>query len=212
MSTLSFTKAVCERYSRWTLLLEEIRRFDLVNVTQPEQICDKCKTTAETILKSVLGFVDTFSAEEVDGFQMPKLITEVLQILSVSESEDRLLRSQLVFLTEVRNSHGTAGHGRALEAQTKIRNEVDHALNERIIRTADSCYSSIIELFEGKFQKIEVPVNYEEYDDFNDYFDEAREDIISGSIIIKPSFALYICDPKAYKLAVAEFKSNTETE
>jgi|GEM_PF-6536729 hypothetical protein len=212
MSTLNFTKITCERYSRWTLLSEEIRRLDLINSTQPEQVCDKCKTTAETILKSILSYSDTFSEIEADLFDMPKLINEVLGMLELSAQEEKILRSQLTFLMEVRNSHGTAGHGRGLSTQTRIREEVDEALNERIIRIADTCFSSLIEVFEQKFSAREYSLSYDENEEFNTFYDEGHANVILDELIFKASFVLFNCDPIAYKLAVAEFKSNTETE
>jgi hypothetical protein len=213
MSTLGFTKNVCEKYPRWTSLIEEIRRLDLINSTQPEQVCDKCKTTAETILKSILNYSGTFSEVDADKLEMPKLISEVLTILVALPHEEKVLRSQLTFLSEVRNSHGTAGHGRGLATQAKIREEVDESLNERIIRMADSTFAALIGIFEQKFPMSKSPVSYEENEEFNVYYDEANGGpVILGDfeLILRASEVLYKCDPIAYQLAANEFRSNTE--
>ena len=212
MSTLNFTKSICERNLRWTALLGEIRRLDLINSTQPEQVCDKCKTTAETILKSILSYSGVFSEVNVDVLDMPKLINEVLGTLKVSTYEEKILRAQLTFLMEVRNTHGTAGHGRSLLEQVRIREEVDEALNERIIHVADACFSSIIEIFEQTFPTQEILGSYDENLDFNTSYDDQYEEIILGKLSFKASFVLFSCDPVAYSQAIEDNKKNLDNE
>lgn len=208
MNTLNLLKSISEKYPRWTPLLVEIKRFDFVVAGMPDQVADNAKTIAETVLKNILAFSKKYSDDEVDVFEMPKLINEVVSILELSTYEEKLMRAQLVFLTEIRNNHGTAGHGRSFSKQEKIRSALDESLNSRIIRVVDTVLPGLIEIFESKFVFINTLNEYELNEEFNNSFDEqCGGDIFLGEISFKPSFILFSCDLVAYKQAIEDNNS-----
>jgi hypothetical protein len=212
MNPLILLKSICDRYPRWVPLMSDLRSLGLISSTLPEQVSDKCKTLAETTLKNILTFSGAFAVDEVEAFDMVKLTNEVVKILDFSTYEEKLFRAQLIFLTEIRNSSGTAGHGRAFVTQERIRAEIDESLNERIIRVVDPCLAGLVEIFENKFPTQNTKSEYEQNEDFNSAYDDDHLDIVLDELSFKASFVLYSCDPVAYKQAVEDDKEKTDSD
>lgn len=209
MNPLVLLKSICDRYPRWVPLMSDLRSFGLISSTLPEQVSDKCKTLAETTLKNILTFSKAFAVDEVEGFDMTKLTNEVVRVLEFSTYEERLFRAQLIFLSEVRNSSGTAGHGRSFVTQERIRAEIDESLNERIIRVVDPCLAGLVEIFEKKFPTTDSKSEYDQNEDFNSSYDEDHPEIVLDELSFKASFVLYSCDPVAYKQALEDDRNKS---
>ena len=104
---------------------------------------------------------------------------------------------------ELRNRHGTTGHGQDAEHE-----DIDQYLFEMALECADSLGAFLIKAHHCDLHD-RYRLRYEDNLDFNDYVDSTSEEIKIGDVVIVPSKALFT-DIEAYKEQLQAFKDSPE--
>lgn len=211
MSCLPKLSRICLVHpERWSSLNDEIRRTDLILSTTPEEVKDKCKTVCETVIKTALISANIKTEEESENLDMQALKTLICSALELSQSEAKLIKSELTYLAEIRNHSGLSGHGRSLQRQQEIRDSVSERENERLLEIADSVLADIIVRFEIAF-----PLNnnfLKRSDNYDQWLDVAYGKIPILDTEYVASDILYGLDEVAYKDGLRQFEDSTNQE
>lgn len=198
MSCLPSLDNIAFRYSsRWEQLAEEIKRVELVIQLSPEEVCDKCKNLCESVMKEILANIHGFTDEQLDGMGLTDLMPQITDVLNFDDIEKKLVNSEVTYLYEVRNSFGTAGHGRRLGLQADIRSGVDADKNTRILSVTDSLLTTLVTIFEGQFPEAES-VTFTRKPYIDAYLDDNFGSISIGEEDYYASEILYGLNPEEY--------------
>ena len=182
--------------------------FSSIGEANPNRIIDEAKNLLETVFRTII--VDkTGSVEEGRrAATFPNLYTQAKDCISLSNEPDaidkinELCEKAVLIIGHIRNSYGNA-HGR----DGYSTNNIDLAESLFFARIA----ISITNLLYGKhinspIKHLNNRIKYEDYNDFNEYFDEAEgPDIVVGGIPLRPSEVLFNGDLTAYREYLIEF-------
>lgn len=191
--------------------LEERFQFllDALDEQHPGKIIDEAKCFLESTFRTI--DIDHYGDEHrdrIDRLRMPELFTEVGQVVILSDNEivSHQLREMcdrhFTYIGSIRNAEGAAAHGR-------------DGYHESSTGLAEALYVANIALSIGVLfysrhrMRGNVSNNkrlkYEDYPEFNNYLDEAQDDITVAGISLIPSDVLFNTDHKAYREALIEF-------
>jgi len=202
MSNLpSLSNCVLRHPERWSGLSDEVRRIELVITTAPEEIKDKCKTLCDTVLKTMLISSGTKTELECDHSDMNNLKAWSSELLELNQRDGKLVKAEITFLYEGRNSGGISGHGRSLQRQHEIRSGVNDRENERYLSVCDSLLSDLIYRFEAKYPTVSV-------NDRNQEFDASIDSDCGPFSVLSETYTasevLYNLSPDIYRMASNE--------
>lgn len=198
----NLSNCVLRHPERWAGLTDETRRIELVISTAPEEVKDKCKTLCESVLKTMLVSSSVKTEPECESADMNALKTWSCELLELSESDAKIVKAEVTYLYEGRNRDGIGGHGRSLQRQREIRDEVDERENERYLSVCDSLLADLIYRFERRFPVTAKNARNKDFDESLDSmhgpFDILTETYSASEIV-------YGLSPDIYQAALNEY-------
>ena len=178
----------------------------------PDLAFDLSKTLVESVCKTVLSDI---GHPPDPNWKMLKLLKETIGHFALlppghpnpqqgRESVTKTVRGltqTIQGLSELRNRHGMASHGRDAYA---VRLDLRQAT--LAAQAADTVVTFLYHIHrDARMQKPGARIHYEDHADFNDAFDYDNELIRLGEVELIPSRVLFLCDPEAYRAALLEF-------
>ncbi len=106
-----------------------------------------------------------------------------------------------------RNEIGTTAHGKTVEELQKRQNSIHELTGNFLIEATSIVCCFLIEAFETDkpIKPIEEEIDYEKYENFNDFWDEQYGEFEMGDYSFFASEVLFSNDPKAYKNELRAF-------
>lgn len=106
-----------------------------------------------------------------------------------------------------RNEIGATAHGKTLEELVNRQNSIQELTGNFLLESTDIVCCFLIEAFESDtpLNPIEIELEYQENENFNDYWDEQYGEFAMGDYSFFASEILFSNDPKAYKDELKSF-------
>lgn len=178
-------KGLIEQHSRWTPLIDYIRRIETFVHSDFGLALENSKSLLESISKEIcdaknieLGKTESTSSAlkkacKAIGYSGDDLITQLsTSIANIGHQMGNL-----------RNEIGSTSHGRTMEELTKRNDGIDELSKEFLIDTTELVSSLLIKIFENENSrqiKAKQRIRYEENEDFNEFWDELHGDFQMG--------------------------------
>lgn len=207
---MDLTRNIVNLYIQENEWLEELETLLLEIETnienEPDISIESCKSLLESIARNILSRLDsTYSEMDTKDLEPSKLLKKAKDCLLEKsiENEDAFLSrltSVVQIITELRNQRGDISHGRNLPKEVRSSTQFAYAIKS----FTDGFASYLLYLFFSIDLSYQVPMQYEDNQDFNDYVDELNP--LTGIVYSK---ALFDQDFDAYVYELDRYKSNS---
>lgn len=189
------------RYAKFTLNLEAIEKH--LAEKNPNGAVEASKALIESVCKTISA---DLGSKINDAWDLPKIVRETLNItpfvknMNKNDSErTRAICGCILTITnkiaEFRNDYGFISHGKDIEKAKKC----DEIISRLVYFSTDIICSFLIEIHTNFSTLKDLKrVNYEQYREFNEWFDELNGDVVIGTLKFSASQTLYNNDTAAY--------------
>jgi len=213
------SRAVLTAFGSAIHIEHQVRTIEQAVSETPALAFDLAKALVETICRTILE--DRGKPYDA-SWELNKLFNETTQCLRLvpeSHSGDPEARRSILRtlaglngvvqgLCELRNKGGIASHGH--DAFDPSMEPVQALL---AARAADALVHYLYSAHRAYERDPNVGrIRYQDFDDFNDFIDDAHEPIRIFDLIFQPSEVLFDVDAEAYRAKLAEFQTDRSEE
>ena len=195
---------------QWDFLQPKIDSIVRHSKTNQNDAIGKIKDLIETIGINII--VDNGGQDEKK--EIGPLTKDVIRTLSFyghieTRDQDVAIKLTSAFISaftsigELRNRHGTVGHGQDVD-----QHDIDQYLFEMASECADALGAFLIKAHHCDLHQ-RYRLRFEDNSDFNDYLDNAFDDVQIADVMIAPSRALFT-DIEAYKEQLQSFRDSPD--
>ena len=200
-----------EKYSKFKLNIDSIETA--ISEKNTNSVIESSKSLIESVCKTISGDLGITLDSEWELPRVVKVTVEGLPFVKSLNERDaertKTLCGNLVTLSktigELRNEYGFISHGQDLVSAKKA----DEAISKLAYNVADIICAFLLE-FHINFSSIVnlKRLNYQDYEDFNEWLDDANEKVrLSGSEYLY-SETLFRVDEESYKSALLEYEDD----
>lgn len=200
-------RTILKEYGKWESLEEYCRRIEGYLEDDFIIAVENSKSLIESICKTILEEHNvTYSRTE----KLNKLFSNTLKTINIFGKEQISkfgsgLITAIQNLGELRNKIGDTAHGKSIYENKK--NKIGMISTNFLINSIEVIACFLIEYNEQEYpdKKEKEELNYENFMDFNNYFDNINGNIEFSIYSYPASEVLFYVDSTAYKVALQEF-------
>jgi hypothetical protein len=211
MANLSRLRELSKKYRRWQPLEEWIRRVELVYESDLQSAITNSNSLLETIFKTILAErVSQYKNNEklLKDIKLSPLVTQTLKNIKITKAEEtsRFITATMTAIQNLGEIRNSFSHGQNLATHQEQNLEELTALF--LINSVENISCFLIEFYEIEYplKGTKGVINYESYEEFNQWLDEEYESITVIDVPILTSLALFT-DTIAYLEKYQEYLS-----
>jgi hypothetical protein len=209
-------KEIIEQYSRWKPLTAYVSRIEAYKDSDYTICIENSKSLLESIGKEIC---QTKGIELEDNSSIHGIMKQAFKALGYSLNDNnakisKALATIALCIGELRNDFGATSHGKSLYELENQKDSIDEMTKEFLLGATELISCLLISLAE---KEVVVPIKeqkvlYDEYEDFNQYWDEAFGEFNMGEYSYTASEVLYNMDYEAYKVEVDAYYNELNEE
>lgn len=207
-------KTIIQNYGRWAGLEKSCTQIETFLDSSFPIAIEGSKALIESICKTILK---EQRVEFSPSANIQQLMTETINVLAFTNYSDQLKQFGRGFvniiknLAEIRNDIALISHGPSIDELH--RPKIDQISTLFLLNSIETIACFLIEYYESEFpkqlEKEEIRASeYNDFEEFNLYFDEAYGSVFVAEYQYPPSEVLFNLDPTAYKTEYQKYLEN----
>jgi hypothetical protein len=208
------TQSFIDANEKWQALSDYVLRIESYWETSPGLVIENCKSLIESIFKTILVEVNSQTDDDLKNCDIGNLYRQVKAVLFFKErGYSNIIGSFSNAISEFRNKFGETSHGKDIYTIESNRNALFNDEIHFLLSTTDSIAFFLLSYYKNLYPqqvKKKKELVYEDNQEFNNWFDETRDQVIVEGVSLLPSRVLFDGDPDAYKTFLVDYLGKNE--
>jgi hypothetical protein len=208
------TQSFIDANEKWQALSDYVLRIESYWETSPGLVIENCKSLIESIFKTILVEVNSQTEDDLKNCDIGNLYRQVKAVLFFEErGYSNIIGSFSSAISVFRNKLGETSHGKDIYTLESNRSALFNDEIHFLLSTTDSIAFFLLSYYKNLYPahaKKKKELVYEDNREFNNWFDETRDQVVVEGVSLLPSRVLFDGDPDAYNTSLVDYLGKNE--